>query len=101
MRYLVTNERRALDWNATGDALLLQNLSNLLRSWTGEIPFLYEAGMYAGLQDMATPAAEALLVTEVHRLFDYYAGRVDIEDVRITRESEGVRIEVEIEVDGA
>lgn len=97
MLYRVTNEPLPMDWNARGDALLLQNLANLLRSWTGEIPFLHDAGVYAGLQDMPSATGEALLVTETHRLFAYYAPRVKIQRVQV-EQRERLRITVDVEV---
>ncbi len=99
MRHTVTNAERGLDWRAQGNARVLQNIQNALRSWRGETPFLRSVGLNPALHHIPSVQAEAIAVAEVTRNIEEYVPEASVLEVRVSLAGCALHIEADVEVD--
>jgi len=96
----VTNEPFLIDWNAQGEARVLQNIANLLRMWSGETPFLRNVGISVAVHDAPTEDGHALAMSEVARNIADYAPEADLKEIIIEDRPGGLYIAADVEVVG-
>lgn len=101
MIWRVTNEPYTIDWNADGEARVLQNIANLLRMWTGETPFLRNVGIDIATQDAPAKTGKALVMAEVARNLSDYAPEADLIQIIVEYRPDGLYIAADVEVSGA
>jgi len=98
MIWRVTNEPYEIDWNAIGEARVLQSIANLLRMWTGETPFLRNVGIPIAVQDAPAGAGRALAMAEVARNLSAYAPEAELKEIMVEHRPGGLYIAVDVEV---
>jgi hypothetical protein len=94
----VTNEPFEIDWNASGDARVLQCVANLLRMWTGESPFLRNVGIDISAQDAPSAPRKAMIMAEVARNLADYAPEATAVEIFVENRACGLFIAVDVEV---
>ncbi len=79
MQYtLSTADSSPLDWNASGDARIVQNVRNLIRTWRYEVAFDRTRGVDPAILDRPAPEAAARYTAEVARLIRDYEPRATL-----------------------
>ena len=96
----VNSRTEMVDWRVLGESRIAQNVCNLLRLWTGEVPFLRAMGMDTTL--IHRPAPEAIIDMQAHiaRMLADYEPDAEILDIRIWLDDRiGYTIEVDLEAE--
>lgn len=76
MQYIInTGDSTPLDWGATGDNRVIQNVRNLFSTWRYEVAFDRTKGVDPSIMDRPAPEAAALYMAEMPRLVNTYEPR--------------------------
>ena len=94
MIYTVSNQTD-IDWNVKGNERIVQNVCNLLKTMTNEVPFLRKMGIDPDVIDNQNE-----LKISVQEQIEEYEPRANVLSVAIgeTKEDGDIEIQVEIEV---
>lgn len=90
----------SIDWGATGEDRIVQNVRNILRTRQYEVPFMRNMGINPDFMGASSHDMKTELATHVTEVINTYEPRVKVTDVRIescTEDGEYV-IAVELEV---
>lgn len=73
----------SLNWNATEDERVIQNIRNLISTWRYEVAYDRTKGLNPKILDMPAGAAQALYISEIYRLIQTYEPGVKVKNVKL------------------
>lgn len=88
-----------LNWNATGDERILQNIRNLISTWRYEVAYDRTKGLDPGMLDKPAESAQALYIAEIYRLIETYEPNAALKDVKLLSINPDGQIEVKVVVE--
>ncbi len=96
----VQSNDTSIDWNATGDERIVQNVKNILRTRPFEVPFMPTMGVNQEFIDALPQKVKSELSNHVTEVINTYEPRVSVLDVKIESfdENGDYVISVELEV---
>lgn len=83
MKRTVSSALPGINWNAQYDERLAQDVANLIRCFTSEVPFYRDMGVDSTLLHKALPDAADELRSQVEEMLAEYSEDVTIDDVRV------------------
>jgi len=101
MEYTIdTSIQTPLNWNASGDERIVQNVLNLLRTFRYDVGYDRTRGIDPRVLDMPLKKAQAVYISEVYRVIDLYEPRASVKSVKFSGidEEEGMQFQVVIEI---
>ena len=95
-----SNDERIMNWNATGEERIVQNVLNIIRTRKYEIPFNRQMGINPDYIDDSIENNRADIINDVYNNIEKYESNVEILKVEIeSSDTNGdIIIAVEIEV---
>ena len=99
MEYTVTNESSQIDWNASGDDRILQNVNNILNTFQNEIPYDRLCGRNPDNLDSSTERMINNIIEETYDLIANYETRVTVKDVKAAIDNGELKLEVVVDID--
>lgn len=99
MEYIVTsNDTELIDWNASGDKRILQNVNNILNTIKYEVPYDRLMGRDPKNLDGVFEKNKAAIIEETYDLINTYETRVSVKSVKIeyveSEENENIKIPI-------
>ena len=96
----VYSNDKSIDWEATGDERIVQNVRNILRTRPFEVPFMRGLGINLDFTDSTPQKIKSELATHVTEVINTYEPRASVLDVSIEScdENGDYVIAVELEV---
>ncbi|NRT90087.1 hypothetical protein [Clostridium beijerinckii] len=89
MDYTISSDQRLIDWNAKGNARILQNVNNILNTMQYEVPYDRLMGRNPKNLDGDFEKNKAVLIEETYDLINDYETRATVKSVTIEyKESE-------------
>ena len=79
----VRSNEDVIDWGATGNERIIQNVRNLIRTRKYEVPFMREMGLSPDLIDSSLNKIKGDITTGVIELINTYESRVSVLDVSV------------------
>lgn len=100
MIYKISSADEILDWNATGNDRIIQNVLNIIRTKKYEVPFMRLMGINPDYIDEAISGYRADLVNDVVENINAYESRVTVlnVDISVNNPNGDIEITVELEV---
>lgn len=100
MPYVVSSDDTMLDWNASGNDRIIQNVLNIIRTRKFEVPFMREFGIDPDYIDSVLSDFQAEIISDVTQNIETYEPRVEVLNVEVDRNDVNgdIRITVELEV---
>lgn len=100
MSHTVTASQKGVRLNETDrTASILQNISVILRTCQGDVPFYREFGLPMQFTDRPMNAAEPALIVEIREAIQLYEPRAELLSVKFTQDSSGILYpEVEVNI---
>lgn len=80
MQIKVSTEE-SINWNATDEERIAQNVANLLRLFQFEVPFDRARGLNSSLVDLSSNKQVPLVVSEIYRVIEIYEPRCQVVEV--------------------
>ena len=100
MEYVInTTETAPLDWNATGDARILQNVLNLLRTFRYSIGYDRTRGITPAVLDKPLNEAAMIYTTEIYRIVELYEPRANAKEARFTEVDQDGNMEFQVVIE--
>jgi Gene 25-like lysozyme. len=82
MEYVLdTSRRNNLNWNATGNERIIQNVNNIINTWKYEVAFNREMGILSEVIDNPKDSAAALYISEIYRVVAEFEPRAKVKEV--------------------
>lgn len=79
----VYSHDNTINWGVTGEYRIAQNVHNILRTKSFEVPFLRDMGINPDYIDSTTKTIKAELLSHVTEVINAYESRATVLDVRI------------------
>lgn len=101
MEYVIdTSQEVNLNWNATNDERIVQNVLNIISTWKYEVAYNREMGIDSTLLEKPTQISSAQYISEVFRVIQEYEPRVTVKEVKFigTDENGNMQFKVVINV---
>lgn len=100
MIYKISSEDEVIDWNATGNDRIVQNVLNIIRTKKYEVPFMRLMGISPDYIDEALNGYRADIINDVIENINTYEPRVEVlnVDISISNPNGDIEITVELEV---
>ena len=83
MIYTVRSDETLIDWEATGDARIVQNVRNILRTRRYEVPFMRGMGLSADHIDTTHMQIQSEIQKDITDAINAYEERANILDVSL------------------
>ncbi|WP_039658453.1 hypothetical protein [Clostridium tyrobutyricum] len=80
-KYTIYSNKVELNWNAKGNERILQNITNLLNTYTNEVAYNRKMGRNSDNIDRPAPVMIGAVIEETYDLIQEYEPRVNILDV--------------------
>lgn len=94
-----TSQPTELNWNASGDERIIQNIRNLISTWRYEVAYNRVKGLDPRILDMPAESAQALYIAEIYRLVGTYEPNATIKDVKLLAINYDGQIDVKVVVE--
>jgi len=85
----ITTRDPRVDWGAQGDARIAQNARNLMRTWTGEAPFMREMGVDAAIMHRSLPRGSRDMAAQIRDMLAIYEPDARVLAVRAYADADG------------
>lgn len=85
----ISNSIKEIDWKAAGTNRILQNVRNLINTFTYEIPFHRTMGIPGALIDLPAPELANELCYKLQKMLETYEPRAKVKDVQCTFSQDG------------
>lgn len=96
---LNTSNTMQIDWTASGEKRITQNVLNLISTWRYEIGYNRTMGINTEILDKPADVAASLYAAEVYRIVEEYEPRARVKEVRFHGIVDGnINSEVVIEI---
>ena len=79
----VYSNDNTIDWGATGEERIAQNVRNILRTRIFEVPFMRDMGINPDFIDSSVSTMKTELAAHVTEVINTYEERATVVDVRI------------------
>lgn len=99
MEYTINNKENDIDWNASGDARILQNVSNILNLFQNEVPYDRLRGRNTDNLDSTQETLVNKIIEETYDLIKTYETRVTVNDVKASIDNGELNLEVVVDID--
>jgi phage baseplate assembly protein W len=100
MEYVIdTSKLSNINWGATGDERILQNINNLISTFKLEVAYDRDKGIDGGLIDKPKDIAAAYYTSEVFRVVQEYEPRATVKEVQLTKVDENGNMQFKVVVD--
>ncbi len=86
---VVRSGEGGINWNATGDDRIAQNVRNLINTYRYEIPYHRTMGIPGSLIDRPGPALMEIARVEIAQMLAVYEPRANVEDVQCEMDEDG------------
>jgi uncharacterized protein len=96
--YLVTASTRAINFGATGNEEILQNVRYIINTPKYSVPLDREFGVDASILDKPLPIAKAKMAAEIVNAISKYETRVGITGVTFTGDAETGKLVPKVKV---
>lgn len=92
MQYVIdTSKPININWGATGNERIVQNVLNIINTWKYEVAYNREMGIDSRLLDKPKDIAAAQYIAEVYRIVPIYEPRAEVKEVTFLQvDDEGV-----------
>jgi phage baseplate assembly protein W len=85
MEYVIdTSNPVTLNWNATNNERIVQNVLNLISTWKYEVAYNRDMGINSELLDKPLEIASAQYLSEVIRVIQDYEPRATVNELKFT-----------------
>ena len=85
MEYTIdTSQEVNLNWNATKNERIVQNVLNIISTWKYEVSYNRKIGIDPSLLDKPVEIASTQYISEVYRVIQEYEPRVTVRAVKFT-----------------
>lgn len=84
MKYTLTNTDTTIEWGLTGTERIAQNVLNIIRTKTTEVPFLRELGVNCNYVDAGIDYMRTQIANDIIEIINKYEPRAEILSVAIT-----------------
>ena len=100
MRVTISSNDASLNWTATGDERIVQNVLNIIRTRMYEVPFMRDLGINEDFIDSNQDEMETDFTTHIREVINKYEPRANVVEVSVSAcdENGNFVISVELEV---
>lgn len=98
MKYTIDSDLQSINWNATGNDKIVQNVCNILNLIKNEVPYARDKGRDLSNIDSTSNFSRYKLIEETYDLVEKYEPRAKVEDVIVDFKSNPL-IKVVISID--
>lgn len=100
MYYKINSDDKIIDWNATGNDRIIQNVLNIIRTKKFEVPFMRQMGTDPDHIDSPSYHSQTDIINDVKENIESHEPRVQVMDVSVIGNDVNgdVIIQVELEV---
>ena len=84
MKYTLTSTDTTIEWGLTGSDRIAQNVLNIIRTKTSEVPFLRELGVNHAYTDSSIDYMRTQIANDIIEIINKYEDRAEILSVQIT-----------------
>lgn len=100
MIYTIDTSDPNLNWQASGDERIIQNVLNLIRTFRYEVGYDRTRGINPAVIDKPLQEASALYTSEIFRVVDLYEPRATVRSIKHTGTDEegNMQFKVAIEI---
>lgn len=96
---IVSNEDNKINWEAKGSERILQNVSNIINTTKGDVPFMRDFGLSSEYIDSNIKESKNAMIADVFDAVQDYENRAIIKEVNLKiDETYGLIRQVKIEV---
>lgn len=88
-----------LNWSASGDERIIQNIRNLISTWRYEVAYDRTKGLDPTILDQPASIAQAMYIAEIYRLIGTYEPNVTIKSVTLLSINSDGQIAVKVVVE--
>lgn len=96
---IIRSDDPSINWSAKGKERVIQNVHNLIRLWTGEVPYARDMGIDRNILHAPVNERISLLEDNVARLIAKYEPRAIVNRVSAFPGEDDANYIVEVDVD--